>query len=191
MNLLVLGPPGAGKGTQSKRIASEHGIAHLSTGEMFRAEIAAGTDLGRRVAPILDAGDLVPDDLTIELLRRRLIADGENGFVLDGFPRNEQQTDALDDLLQELDRELDAIFYFDLDDDVAQARMLGRAAHENRADDTAEVIANRLAVYRQHTAPVIERYRASGKLVPLHAGRTPDEVWQEIEQALDQVGARA
>src|SRR5262249_35069006 len=107
------------------------------------------------------------------------------------FPRNQAQTDALDELLTELDRDLDAILFFDLDDEIAQARILGRAAQEGRADDTAEVIANRLAIYRENTAPVIGHYRASGKRVPLHAARTPDEVWREIEEALDQVGARA
>ena len=133
MNLLLLGPPGAGKGTQAKRIATEYGISHLSTGDMFRAAIDAQTELGRRVEPILAAGELVPDELTVGLIRERLDgADAGRGFVLDGFPRNDGAGDALDEMLRELDRELDAILFFDLPDDVATERMLGRASEEGR-----------------------------------------------------------
>jgi len=192
VNLLVLGPPGAGKGTQSKRIASEYGIGHLATGDMFRAEIDADTVVGRQVAPILAAGELVPDELTIGLIRDRLNGpEGANGFVLDGFPRNQVQVDALDELLRDLDRELDAVLYFQISEDVATERILGRAQQEGRADDVPETIQRRLAIYRHETEPVIERYRATGKLVPLHAGRSADEVWAEIQEALEQVGARA
>src|SRR5262249_1688909 len=147
--------------------------------------------IGLRVAPILAAGDLVPDDLTIELLRKRLTSNGENGFVLDGFPRNQDQADALDELLQELVRELDAILFFDLPDQLATDRLLGRAGEEHRTDDTPEAIANRLHVYHSRTAPVVEHYRTTGKLIPLHAARSTDEVWTEIQEALDYVGARA
>jgi adenylate kinase len=192
VNLLVLGPPGAGKGTQSKRVATEYGIAHLSTGEMFRAAVDADTEIGRQVEPILAAGDLVPDEITVELIRQRLTAsDAERGFVLDGFPRTEAQSDALDALLLELDRELDAILFFDVPEHVAIQRMIGRSSKENRVDDVPEVVANRLEVYRSKTAPVVEHYRVTGKLVPLHADRSADEVWLEIQDALDQVGARA
>jgi adenylate kinase len=192
VNLLVLGPPGAGKGTQSKRVASEYGIDHLSTGDMFRAAVDAQTEIGRRVEPILNAGELVPDDLTIRLIRERLTGSGaDRGFVLDGFPRNQAQGEALDELLRELDRELDAILFFDLPDHVAIQRMIGRAGKEGRTDDVPNAIANRLEVYHSKTAPVVEYYRITGKLVPLHADRSPDEVWLEIQQALDQVGARA
>jgi adenylate kinase len=192
VNLLVLGPPGAGKGTQAKRVASEYGIDHLSTGDMFRAAVDAQTEIGRRVEPILNAGELVPDDLTISLIRERLTGSGAgHGFVLDGFPRNQAQGDALDELLRELDRELDAILFFDLPDHVAIQRMIGRAGKEGRADDVPDAIANRLEVYHAKTAPVVEHYRVTGKLVPLHADRSPDEVWLEIQEALDQVGARA
>jgi adenylate kinase len=191
VNLLFLGPPGAGKGTQSKRVAKEYGIAHLSTGDMFRAEIEADTDIGRRVAPILSAGELVPDELTIALLRERLTTNASSGFVLDGFPRNEAQGDALDELLQELDRELDAILYFDVPDEVAISRILGRAVEEHRSDDIPEAITHRLRVYHSKTEPVVEHYRVTGKLVPLHAERPAEEVWLEIQQALDEVGARA
>jgi adenylate kinase len=185
VNLLVLGPSGAGKGTQAKRVAAEYRIPHVSTGEMFRAAIAAQTELGRTVEPILASGELVPDGVTVAMIRDRLIEpDAAGGFVLDGFPRNEAQGDALDEMLREIDRDLDAILFFDLPDDVVTDRMLGRASEEGRADDTPEVIARRLEVYHSETEPVVEHYRVTGKLVPLHADRPVGEVWVEIQQAL-------
>ena len=185
MNLLVLGPQGAGKGMQAKRVAAEYEIPHVSTGDMFRSAIGAQTELGRRVEPILAAGELVPDELTVELIRSRLVEpDARDGFVLDGFPRNLAQCEALDDMLGGIGRELDAILFFDVPDDVATERMLKRAADENRPDDTPDVIARRLEIYHSETEPIVEHYRATGKLVPLHAGRTIDEVWTEIQDAL-------
>ena len=191
MNLLLLGPQGSGKGTQAKRIEAVYAIPHVSTGEMFRAAIANDTELGREVEPILAAGSLVPDDLTIALIEARLAEDdAQEGFVLDGFPRTLAQAEALDALLSAIGRDLDAVLFFDLTDDVARERALGRAHQEGRADDTPEVIDRRFAIYHQDTEPVVERYRTTGKLVPLHAGRTPDQVFAEIQQALDQVAAR-
>jgi adenylate kinase len=185
VNLLVLGPSGAGKGTQAKRVAAEYGIPHVSTGDMFRAAVTAQTDIGRQVEPILAGGELVPDELTVAMIRARLgESDADGGFVLDGFPRNEAQGDALDEMLREIERELDAILFFDVSDDVVTERMLGRAREEGRADDTPQVIARRLEVYHSETKPLVEHYRATGKLVPLHAERSPDEVWLEIQQAL-------
>jgi adenylate kinase len=184
--LLVLGPQGSGKGTQAKRISAAHGIPHVSTGEMFRAAIAAGTELGRRVEPILASGDLVPDDLTVALIRERLsVEDARDGFVLDGFPRNLAQAEALDRMLAEIGRGLDAVLFFDLSDELAVERIRGRALDEGRDDDTPEAIGRRLAIYHEQTEPVVERYRATGKLVPLHAARSIEEVSTEIEAALD------
>jgi adenylate kinase len=192
LNLLVLGPQGAGKGTQAKRIAAEYEIPHISTGEMFRAAIASRSELGRRVEPILAAGQLVPDDVTVALIRERLEQpDAADGFVLDGFPRNLAQAQALDAMLAQIGRGLDAILFFDLSDGVATDRLLKRAVEENRPDDTPEVIARRLAIYHAETEPIVEHYRATGKLVPLHAERTIDEVYDEIEDALEQVGVHA
>ena len=188
MNLLVLGPQGAGKGTQAKRIAAEYDVPHISTGDMYRAAIAAQTELGRQVEPLLASGKLVPDGVTIELIRQRLAEpDAAEGFVLDGFPRNLAQAEALDEMLGEIGRGLDAILFFDLPDEVANERMLKRAATENRPDDTPEVIAERLQTYHEQTEPVVEHYRVTGRLVPLHAGRSIDEVWLEIQDALEQV----
>jgi adenylate kinase len=186
MDLLVLGPQGSGKGTQATRIAAARDIPHISTGEMFRAAIAAATDLGRRVEPILASGELVPDELTVEVIRERLSApDAAKGFVLDGFPRNLAQAEALDAMLAEIGRALDAVLFFQLSDEIALERLLGRARDEGREDDTPEVIARRLAIYHEQTEPVVERYRATGNLVPVHAERTVGEVAAEIEEALD------
>lgn len=193
MNLLVLGPQGSGKGTQAKRIAADYGVPHVATGDMFRSAIAAGSELGRAVEGILARGDLVPDELTVALIRERLAqADAATGFVLDGFPRNTSQADALDAMLRDEGRSLDAILFFQLDDKTATERMLGRAGDERRADDTPEVIARRLRLYHEQTAPVVERYRATGRLVPLRAERPIDEVYAEIQEALRLVeGSRA
>ena len=186
MNLLVLGPQGSGKGTQAKRISAAHALPHVSTGDMFRAAIASGTELGRRVEPILASGDLVPDELTVALIRGRLSEeDARDGFVLDGFPRNLTQAEALDGMLAEIGRGLDAVLFFDLSDELAVERIRGRALDEGRDDDTPEAIGRRLAIYHEQTEPVVERYRATGKLVPLHAARSIEDVSTEIEAALD------
>ncbi|HET6683132.1 MAG TPA: adenylate kinase [Gaiella sp.] len=186
MNVLVLGPQGSGKGTQAARLSEDHGIPHVSTGEMFRAAIEAGTDLGRRVEPILAAGDLVPDDLTVSLIRARLAEpDAERGFVLDGFPRNLAQAEGLDAMLAEIGRELDAVLLFDISDDVSVERLRGRSEEEGREDDTPEAIARRLEIYHEQTEPVVERYRTTGKLVPLHAERSIEQVANEIAEALE------
>ena len=188
MNLLVLGPQGAGKGTQAKRIASEYGISHVSTGDMFRAAQAEGTEFGKQVGEIMAAGRLVPDELTIAMIEARLSQpDAQAGFVLDGFPRNLAQAEALDAMLGGIGRGLDAILFFDVPDDVGRQRALERAKLEGRADDTPEVIAKRLEIYHAETEPVVEHYRTTGKLIPLHAGRTIDEVWAEISDSLQVV----
>ena len=193
MNLLVLGPQGSGKGTQASRLAEEREIPHVSTGDMFRAAIAARTPLGRRVEPILASGELVPDELTVALIRERLSEpDAIRGFVLDGFPRNLAQAEALDAMLTEIDRELDLVLFFDLDQVTSTERLRRRAVIEGRDDDTPDAIARRLELYHEQTAPLVELYRASGRLVPIRAERTIDEVANEIAEALDLLdGARA
>jgi len=186
MNLLFLGPQGSGKGTQAKRLSAALGVPHIATGDMLREAMAAGTPLGLQIKPIYESGGLVGDDTMIALIRERLARpDATRGFVLDGFPRTLAQAAALDDMLAAIDRPLDVVFLFDVPDDVATERMLQRAADEQRTDDTPEAIGRRLANYHEHTAPVVERYRLAGTLVPLHAERSIDEVWGEIETALE------
>jgi adenylate kinase len=185
VNLLVLGPQGAGKGTQAARISSDHEIPHISTGDMFREAIAADTPLGRQVKPILESGQLVPDEITVSLIRERLgRPDAAEGFVLDGFPRNLAQAEALDDMLAEIGRSLDAILYFNVPDEVGTERALERARSEGRTDDTPEVIARRLDIYHRETEPIVEHYRVTGKLVPIRADRSIEEVASEISEAL-------
>ena len=192
MDLLLLGPQGSGKGTQATRLAGDYGIPHVSTGEMFRAAVTGETELGLRVGPLLAAGELVPDDLTMEVIRDRLAQpDARAGFVLDGFPRNLAQAGALDAMLSEIGRRLDAALYFAVPDATATERLLGRARAEGRTDDTPEVIARRLAIYHEQTEPLVEYYRARDVLVPLHAERSIDEVYAELQDALEQVQGRA
>ena len=190
-DILLLGPQGAGKGTQGKLIAAEHGIPHVATGDMLRAAMADGSELGRRVKPIYDAGQLVPDELMIELIRERLGQDdARDGFVLDGFPRTMRQAEALDEMLREIGRELDVVLELQLADEVGRARMLKRAAAEGRADDTPEAIDERLRLYHQETEPLIEYYRSRGNLVGIHAEQPIPEVFAEIQRTLEQVAVR-
>ncbi len=190
-NILLLGPQGAGKGTQGKLIAAEYGIPHVATGDMLRAAIAAESELGRKVKPIYDAGGLVPDDLMIELIRERLgEEDAREGFVLDGFPRTMAQAEALDEMLREIGHDLDVVFELQLPDEVGRERMLRRAAEEGRADDTPEAIDNRLRLFHAETAPLVEYYRSRGHLVGIHAERPIPEVFAEIQRALEQVAVR-
>ena len=191
LNVLLLGPQGAGKGTQGRLISSEYGIPHIATGDMLRKAIAAGTPLGRRIKPTYDAGKLVPDEIMIELIRDRLAEDDtREGFVLDGFPRTAVQAEALDAMLAEIDRPLTVVFEFQLPEEVAVQRLLRRAKEEGRVDDTPEAIRTRLHLYRELTEPLIEYYRARGNLVGVHADRPVEDVFAEIQQALDRVAVR-
>jgi adenylate kinase len=190
LNVLLLGPQGAGKGTQAKRIASEYGIPHIASGEILRAEMDAGTDLGRRVKDVYDRGDLVSDDLMIELIRNRLEQpDTESGFVLDGFPRTTVQAEALDSILSDIGRSFSVVFALQIPDEVAFERLRKRAELEGRADDTDEAIQRRLDNYHRETEPLIEYYRVRGNLVPIHGDRKENEVFAEIQRALEQVPA--
>jgi adenylate kinase len=187
VNLLVLGPQGAGKGTQAKRISAEYEIPHVATGDMFRA-LDKSTELGREVADYMARGDLVPDSRTVEMIENRLAEpDAADGFVLDGFPRNLAQAQALDTMLGGIGRVLDAILFFDISDAVGMERALSRAQLEGRADDTRDVIAHRLEIYHRETEPIVEHYRMTGKLIPLHADRSIEQVWSQISEALQQV----
>ena len=191
MNLLLLGPQGSGKGTQARRISAEYGIPHIATGDKLRAAIASGTPLGLEVKPILDRGELVPDELIIDLIRERLDEpDAADGFVLDGFPRTMGQADALDSMLREIGRELTVVFALQVSDEICIERLLKRAREEQRPDDTPEAIRRRLELYHRETEPLIEHYRTLGVLVPIHADGTPNEVFAEIQAALEQVAVR-
>ena len=190
LNVLLLGPQGAGKGTQAKRISAEYGIPHIASGEILRAEMDAGTELGRRVKKVYDRGDLVSDDLMIELIRNRLDQpDTESGFVLDGFPRTTVQAEALDSMFNDIGRNFSVAFALQIPDEVAFDRLRRRAELEGRADDTDEAIQRRLDNYHRETEPLIEYYRTRGNLVPIHGNRRENEVFAEIQRALEQVPA--
>ena len=186
--MLIFGPQGSGKGTQAARIAEEYGIPHIATGDMFRAAIEARTPLGLEVKPILESGALVPDELTIRLIRERLSQDdAQAGFVLDGFPRNAAQAEALDRLLEELGRPMDVVLDLQIPDDVCLNRLVGRAREEGRTDDSPEVIARRLEIFHKETEPLIGYYLPRGIVVGVHGDRSRDEVWAEIVDALERV----
>jgi adenylate kinase len=190
LNILLLGPQGAGKGTQATRMAAAHGLPHVASGEILRSEMAAGTELGLRVKDVYDRGDLVSDDLMIELIRTRLEQpDTDNGFVLDGFPRTTVQAEALDEMFGEIGRNFSVVFALQIPDDVAFERLRLRAQVEGRADDTDEAIRRRLDNYHRETEPLIEHYRVRGNLVPIHGDRSENEVFAEIQSALEQVPA--
>jgi adenylate kinase len=188
MRILILGPQGSGKGTQAQRIAAAYDAPHIATGDMFRAAVAAGSELGAQVGPILERGDLVPDDLTIDLIRERL-AD-EEGFVLDGFPRTVPQAEALDAMLDEIGKPLDAVILLQVSDDIATKRLRERAVKEGRADDSPEAIANRLRQYHELTELVVDRYQQAGIEVIVDGEQTMDDVFAAIQDALEGVAAR-
>jgi adenylate kinase len=186
LGIVMLGAPGAGKGTQAVRIAETHGVPHISTGEMLRAAIAAGSELGQKVKEIVESGALVPDELVVEVTRDRLSQpDAQGGFVLDGFPRTIGQAEALDALLAELGRPLEIVLELELSEETAVERMLGRAAEQGRADDSPDVIKNRFEVYRRQTEPLSNYYRSTGILVAIDSSPGMDEVFAEIERVLD------
>jgi adenylate kinase len=189
VRILILGPQGSGKGTQARRIAAAYGVPHVATGDILRSAVAAGTELGRQVEPILERGDLVPDDLMVKLIRERLA--GEDGFVLDGFPRTVPQAEALDAMLDEIGKPLDVVLLLDVGDEVALERLLARRADEGRSDDAPDVIRNRLRLYHGLTEPVVDRYRDEGTLVAVNGEQPIEEVSAAIEDELSRVvGAR-
>ena len=177
--LLFLGPPGAGKGTQAQRLASVDGLLHLSTGDLLRAEVQAGTPLGQEAEAVMARGELVSDELVLAIVRSRLEGH-RGGWLLDGFPRNLVQAEALARLLDELNQQIEAVVLMQLDDAVLLQRLLARG----RADDNDEVIRHRLTVYRDQTAPLIEHYRGLGLLIPVEASGTVTEIEARIRGVL-------
>lgn len=192
MRMLIIGPPGAGKGTQATRIASAFDIPAISTGDIFRANVAQGTPLGRQAKTYMDTGAYVPDDLTNDLVVDRLQQpDAQSGFLLDGFPRTVQQSQTLDGFLAEHHDGLDAVVQLVVPEDEVVQRLLRRAAEQGRSDDSEDVIRARLAVYADQTSMLIQLYDTRSLLVPVDAVGDIDAVTQRIFDGLGTAGATA
>jgi len=213
MNVILLGPPGAGKGTQAKRLEKRHNLIQLSTGDMLRAAVASGSELGKKAKTLMDAGHLVPDDLMIALISDRIDqADCANGFILDGFPRTTAQAEALDAMLAEKGMKLHSVIEMKVNDDILVDRITGRytcakcgagyhdrfqkpkvegvcdncggTEFKRRADDTAETVRTRLATYHAQTAPILPYYKGKGVLKAVDGMAGIDQVTDQIEQVL-------
>lgn len=187
--LLIVGPPGAGKGTQAARISAHYGIPSISTGDIFRANIAGETELGKHVKTLVEAGDYVPDSLTNELVANRLAeSDARDGFLLDGYPRTTDQVTALDHLLAAGGQRLDAVIRLVADRDELVARLTKRARELRRADDAEAAIRHRQDVYARETAPLVEVFRERGILIDVDGLGTIDEVADRIQEQLSSRG---
>ena len=186
MKLVFLGPPGAGKGTQAKLLAEKRAIAHISTGEMLRAAVAAGTPLGMQVKGILDAGQLVPDDVMISVIHARTAeSDCAKGYILDGFPRTVPQAEALGSMLKSEGSTLSKVVLFDVSEADLSARLANRRGAEARADDDASVQLERLRVYHEKTAPLIDYYARVGELSRVSGAGSVEQVQKELEKVLE------
>jgi adenylate kinase len=186
LNLILFGPPAAGKGTQAKRLVTNRGMVHLSTGDMLRAEIASASELGRRVSAIMERGDLVSDAIVIELIEARLPeAEAHGGAVFDGFPRTVAQAEALDAMLDRRRRPIDLVIRLKVDDAALLQRVAGRFAESGRADDNPESFKVRLAAYNAQTAPLLPYYKAHNKLVEVDGMGSIEAVAAAIDDAID------
>ncbi len=191
MKLIFLGPPGAGKGTQAQRLEENHGYIQLSTGDMLRAAVAAGTEIGLLAKDLMARGELVPNEVVVEIISDRIDQpDCNDGFILDGFPRNVAQAEALDEMLADKDLKLDAVIELAVNDGILINRIEKRASETvggPREDDNAESLKNRLVVYHEQTAPLIEYYQKKGVLKSIDGMADIDEVSNQIEEVLKQL----
>ena len=207
MNVVLLGAPGAGKGTQSAKLVEQYGCKHLSTGDLLRAAVAQGTELGKKAKSFMDAGDLVPDEVVIGLVEERLKAEPDASYLLDGFPRTPAQAVALDGVLNNIGKKLDGAIALEVDNETVVERMSKRRMCREcgyigttddgancpkcggemyqRSDDNEESVRNRLDVYDKQTSPLIDYYRGNGILVEINGNQAPDDVFADIKKAVE------
>ena len=188
MNIIIFGPPGAGKGTQAARLQKNYSLKHLSTGDMLRGEVASKSELGQRLEAIIESGDLVSDDIMVELIANCISEpECEKGFILDGFPRTQAQAAALDDMLVNMKRQVDHVIILEVDENILIDRILKRAEETGgaRSDDNAETLKKRLDVYHAQTEPVLPYYEDKGLLRRIDGMAAIDDVTKEIEGVLD------
>lgn len=184
MKIIIFGPPGAGKGTQAKQISKEYGIPHLSTGEIFRNAIKNGTSLGKKVKQILDEGELVPDETVVKLVKEELEKDKyDAGYILDGFPRTVPQARAFDQYLDKKNEDLDAFLFLVVPEEELIDRIMNRK--DGRADDTEEAIKNRLAIYREETAPVVQFYKDKSVVIEIYGVGSIEDIFNRIKKSLE------
>lgn len=183
MNLIVLGPPGSGKGTQAKLLADKYGLAHISSGQLLREFAKGETEKASIVRGLLETGELLPFETVLEVVGERILG-SKQGFVLDGIPRNKSQAEYMDSYFTENKIEIDLVLYLALGDEEVTTRLTKRAAIEGRSDDTKEVVKERLAVYHRETRPVIEHYKAAGKLLEIDGAPPIEDIFQDIIRRL-------
>lgn len=185
MRIVIMGAPGSGKGTQAALIVEELDLDHISTGDLLRAAVAAGTELGKKAKEVMDRGELVSDQIVLGLLEERLLQENtKNGFILDGYPRNIAQAQALDDLLERIGQPVEEALQIDVDEEQVVTRIAKRAALEGRSDDTEETVRNRLRIYAEQTAPVVDFYAQKGILSRVLGDGSIEEVFQRIRGVL-------
>ncbi len=185
MKAILLGPPGGGKGTQAAFLVDKYGVAHISTGDMLRAAVKEGTELGKKAKSFMDKGELLSDDIIIGIIGERIQADDcKKGFLLDGFPRTIPQADALGDMLSKSGASIDHVLHIAVPDEELMKRLLGRAQKEGRSDDNEETINNRLKVYHEQTSPLIDYYRNKGNLREIDGMGSIDEITGRIKSAI-------
>jgi adenylate kinase len=185
MRIVLLGAPGSGKGTQAVLLVEKLGLPHISTGVLLRSAAEAGTELGNKAKTVIDRGELVSDEIMLDLIKQRLSQDdAENGFILDGYPRNISQAKALDEILKHQGQTMDEVLHIDVDAKLVVKRIASRAAEEGRSDDSEEVVRKRLRIYADQTAPLVDYYSAKGVLSRVLGNGTAEEVFQRIMSVL-------